>query len=667
MSATRISRFLESSGFQQGGLLQTVAGHLLAASTQNSIRPLLLLGAWRQEAPQITQQLHSLAQTFLPLNGSLEEVDARALLQTLSTDNGDALKAHRGQTLHLKDLDRCSALEYRKLTQVMNRSETLQNGELFIVGTLSKHADSQHWQESTDSFFAEVVDLKPLYERNNDIDGLVCRWVQEIIDFEDYDRVHCFSLESITHIHRAVLQTRRTSDELYSLLEKVLYKSEHTQMPVHDGCLMTWPIVRLLEEEWGYSLRQSSSEQALHEYNFEERFFSASLEQASCLSGFSRELIQSHCQLMLQMIDDLPEHQKNYQGLTSRLDQLNWLCMKLVSSARTQSEMRDFFGFGSKGKIPKATTKLKFDQYRLDLYGAGPSDPQPWNTPNTPLHVLQHPSPEAEVTEEPVLNQTPRTQLSVSGEMRETLFWRHQDILAVLAADSLDKKQISGLLQKRDRETEKILHTLIKEGLLLESKGLYSVPADDMYMMHSSTQIRFVEDNLLRYLSAAFHNNPTTLIDNFALLLPEGGLPELREEVLNPFLHEDLMPLSDNDPQPADCDYSKKMYALLMLGTDRHSPLVHGRLPLQERVLHYFREATLQRANVQQRNRAICLQATMMLSPQRASLSFKKTQELRKELKRFQPQGRGKKTNFNMTLCLTEVPMNFFRDVPNLG
>jgi len=68
--------------------------------------------------------------------------------------------------------------------------------------------------------------------------------------------------------------------------------------------------------------------------DFEERFFSASLQQAASRSELSPELISLQCQLLQRAIAELPPHQRNCQGLTARLDQLLWIGMKIISKAR---------------------------------------------------------------------------------------------------------------------------------------------------------------------------------------------------------------------------------------------------------------------------------------------------------------------------------------------
>jgi len=477
-----------------------------------------------------------------------------------------------------------------------------------------------------------------------------------------------------------------------------------------------------------------SQVQDIQQYDFQERLFAAALEYAAWKSPFSRELLELQTTLLRKVIDELPPHQRNYQGVTAHLDHLLWLSMKLLSGARTQAELRDFFGFGSEGKIPKATAKLKFDQYQLDQFGFRPNDPLPWNDADAPglqarpflfaqndfplsdsqahLAAVSSPSsshfaalpPEASdasalttrlseshhsatqnaetsaltarLSESgPSATQNaetsdilasehaatgPRSRFDISGEIEETLFLLHQDLLTVLAADALTLEQIAALRSESIPQTLAILEQLIDYGLLEQNNLRYAPPTHDLYYMHKHSRLRFMEENLSRRLGAAFQAGDNAILENHFLRLPDSGLPHLRKQLLDPFVFQKLLPRADT-PEifPEDRPYTKRMYALVLLGTNRLNPDIHSRTPLQQRVLYYFREACLQRADQRHKDQAICLQATLMLDPHTAPLCIQDLQGLRKQTRQYLPQGRGNKPNFNLTYCFTEVPLSF--------
>jgi len=204
---------------------------------------------------------------------------------------------------------------------------------------------------------------------------------------------------------------------------------------------------------------------------------------------------------------------------------------------------------------------------------------------------------------------------------------------------------------------------LVEYGLLIERDSRYYLPADDLYFMHTHSQLHFLENNLTYYLSHALKYKEESIVENVFLRLPASGLKEVRSQLIDPFLHEQLLPLSDQkEGVSITTPYNKQMYALLLIGTHRLSPHVHSRLSLEERISHYFKEACLQRVIRQQKHQAICLQATLMLDPNQALEAHDHVLELKESLRQHLPQGRGNKPNFNQTVCFTRVPLSFNRN-----
>lgn len=627
--------------------------------------PIVLHRICEQEHEPLVAQLHDAAQRLQGSQECMCSLTSKDFLNDWQTYGERVFQDYSGTTLFLEDFTTLSKVDRLTLLQMMGESSLLAEGELLLVLTWPEqpNLEEAEWLQQHNGY---LLTLQPLFQRGADIDRLVCRLAQQIIQKHGYTNLQGFSLEAIAHIHRAVLQTTRDSQELYMFLEAALERGSQGQLPLDEEYIVAWPTVRLLEDLWQYrSLESPSTYEELLQYDFQERLFSASLEQAACRSGLSQELIGLECQLLQTMIEELPEHQRNYQGITARLDQLLWMGMKLISNARTQAELRDYFGFGSKGKIPKATAKLKFDQYDLDHYGFRASDPQPWNNealefhtpvsaPTTPAAVPEPPSEQAQSSQRDILE--------IDGELPETLFWRHQDLFTVLGADSLTAEQISSLMNTDLKTVNQDLHQLVNLGMLDCKEGRFLLPSDDLYYAHTHSPLRFLEDNLLRSLHNTMKTPNDSLLDNLFLRLPAEGLPMLRETLIQPFIHQQLLPIADQPTESVE-SYGKKMYSLLLVGTHRLSPQVHGRLPMEERVQYYFREASLQRADQQQRHQAICLQASLMMSSLQAPQALSLVQELRKELRQHLPQGRGNKPNFNITLCFTEVPLQFYRDL----
>lgn len=646
-------------------LREAVSEWLGAMVQQGRWLPLALHRICEQEHEPLVAQLHDAAQRLQGSQETLCSLESCDFLNDWQTYGERVFQDYSGTTLFLEDFAALPKADRLTLLQMMGDSDLLTNGELLLVLTWPDNPglEEAEWLQQQLGY---LLTLQPLFQRGADVDRLVCRLSQQIIQKHDFNELQGFSLEAIAHIHRAVLQTTRDSQELYFFLESALERASQGQLPLDEGYIVAWPTVRLLEDLWQYrSLESPSTYEELLQYNFQERLFSASLEQAACRSGFSQELIGLECKLLQTMIEELPEHQRNYQGVTARLDQLLWMGMKLISNARTQAELRDFFGFGSKGKIPKATAKLKFDQYDLDHYGFRATDPQPWNnepfefhTP-TPLPASVDVVDEAPLEKRDVAN---RDILEIDGELPETLFWRHQDLFTVLGADALTAEQISSLMQTDLKTVNRDLQQLVDMGMLSLQEGRYHLPSDDLYYAHTHSPLRFLEDNLLRSLHNTMESPDDSLLDNLFLRLPAEGLPMLRETLIQPFIHQQLLPIADQTTA-VEQTYDKDMYSLLLVGTHRLSPQVHGRLPMNERVQYYFREASLQRADQQQRHQAICLQASLMMSSEQAPQALSLVQELRKELRQHLPQGRGNKPNFNITLCFTKVPLQFYRDL----
>jgi hypothetical protein len=257
--------------------------------------------------------------------------------------------------------------------------------------------------------------------------------------------------------------------------------------------------------------------------------------------------------------------------------------------------------------------------------------------------------------------------LTVEGELAETLFWRHQDLFAVLAADPLSVGQIADLMNVEKERADRDLQQLVEYGLLQLDGEYYKLVGDDIYCLHTRSPLRFFEQNLMRSLHTALAANVPNSLDNIFLRLPTEGLPLLRKELLQPFLQEQLMPLADNRlPVVPEQPYQKQMYTMILLGTHRLAPQIHSRMPLDQRIIYYFRQACLQRADINQREQAICLQASLMLSQTDSSKAFQMVENLNKELRHYSPQGRGSKPNFNLTLCFTKMDLKFYRDQWNL-
>ncbi len=647
-------------------LREGVTSWLESMAMEHRWQPLALQGVCFQERQDLTQQLHEAAQRLFSVEKRLRTSSARSFQQDWQTYGERVIQDYLDQTLYLEDFSELDAMERIALLNMLGQAEAVQKGDMLLL------LDWPEQPNELESKWLQVqgghtLSLLPLYQRGTDIDHLICQLSSRIVKERQWSDLEGFSLEAIAHIHRAVLQTSRESHDLYDFLCTALERAAEDRLPLQEGYIVAWPTVRLLEDKWQYrSLTPPSLHEELQQYNFQERLFSASLEQASCRSGFSQELIEQECELLQRMIDELPSHQRNYQGLTARLDQLLWMSMKLISNARTQAELRDFFGFGGKGKIPKATAKLKFDQYHLEHYGFRSSDPQPWaqsqelealsSVSKPPIMQQENPQPRIEVA-------SSRDILEIDGELPETLFWRHQDLFTVLGADPLTEKQIASLMGVDRKRVKKDLKQLTGLGMLEKQGQQYHLPSDDLYYMHTHSPLRFLEDNLLRSLHSSMAESENSLLDNLFLRLPEEGLPLLREELIRPFLHQQLLPIADQESPSTDESYDKSMYTLLLIGTHRLSPQVHGRLPMDKRVLYYFREASLQRADLQQRQQAICLQASLMMSPSQAPQALSQVQSLRKNLRKHLPQGRGNKPNFNITLCFTRMPLAFYRDL----
>lgn len=671
MSAMQISQVLEKCQIGHS-LRQDTSSWLEQLMLQKRSFPLLLIGTGTYEAPILSRSLHRASQLLLERQGPWHEEPAASLHQSLQTYGEQPLQTWKHGTLFISELAELSIPKQKDLLQTLHTAKLLQQGALLVVVSYEQWPTNPSLDRELETFSPWQLQVAPLYQRHTDIDRQICRIVRDQIEERALGEVEGLSLEATAHVHRAVLQTKRTSEELHHFLCQLFERVQRDRLPLHNGYVVAWPIARMLEDAWGYRLNPRGDElrQELAECDFQERLFSASIEHAACRSGFSKELIELQCRMLHKLVEELPPHQRNYHGLTSKVDQLQWIGMKLLSHARTQAELRDFYGFGTKGKIPKATAKLKFDQYDLEHYGYRSTDPLPWSSHcmSTELPSLPPTSTRALSTLSPQKDASPPVQvnrniLTVEGELDETLFWRHQDLFTVLAADALTAKDIAQLMDVPLKRAKQDLEELVQYKLLKKNKGRYSLSGDDMYYRHSHSRLRCLEENLMRYLGAAFQDKEQSVLDNWFLRLPEEGLPMLRETLLQPFIHEQFLPLSDQQPETEDEPYNKRMYALMLLGTHRLSPQVHGRLPMEERILYYFREASLQRADHRQKHQAICLRATQMLPEAQVKQAMQHLQTLRKELRAYLPHGRGNKPNFNLTLCFTEVPLAFYRDM----
>ncbi len=642
------------------------------------ILSILLRGESSQKASEIAHALHGFVEELEEKNRYFVHYRAREFLTC--SDKALLLSKKNIATLFLSDTASLSERELSTFLQKIQELQSQQNSHFLLLVNFDlplPHFPSKNWD-----LFQHHIELTPLYLSFKEIDAAIYHLEQLYLKEKDFSEIKGFSLEATAHIHRAILQKQKSYWDLKDFFEKLFQRIAAQTFPLERHFIVAWPLVRMLEEIWGYRLHGTQElEQEIREFDFQSHLFSASLEAGAHRSGFSRELIEQQCQLLNTLIDELPEHQKNYQGLTARLDQLMWIGMKLISNARTQAEMRDFFAFGGTGKIPKATTKLKFDQYHLEEYGFRPDDSLPFpslhdtrfqipfreeKAPETPIPSsikIAHSKESSSSAQQssPSQEKSPKRALHrIEGEMAATLFQKYQDLFTILAADPLTIEQLSALLAMPPSELERELEQLIHYDLLVQCDDRYCLPADDLYLMHTQTQLHFLENNLTRYLGHAL-NNPDAVLENLFLKLPSSGLKQVRHDLIDPFLTQRLLPLSDNDEELKHFNtdtYDKQMYALLLIGTHRLSSNVHQRISLAERIPHYFREACLQRVIRSQKHQAICLQATLMLTPEQAKEAKNYVIELKESLKAFLPQGRGHKPNFNQTLCFTRVPLS---------
>ncbi|MCK6511682.1 hypothetical protein L6R29_17135 [Myxococcota bacterium] len=738
MSLSQVCEVLSRCGVVGPCLQQSLAPALEVCLASHPLRPLLYLSASSYEGEELAQKLHRASTLLYQREGRFVSLQAATLLQHLQEQRPlQQLTYSDGATLFVHQLEALATAQRSQLWQALRHDPLLLSGRIWLLAC-SQQLDLEHAEHSIASdFFGRILSLPPLYQRGPDIDAILCDFTQQWLKRHKLKQFQGFSLEAIAHIHRAVLQTKQQTPPLLAFLEQLLHKASQQQIPTHEGHIVAWTTVRALEDAWGYRMIGGDSQvQDIQQYDFQERLFAAALEYAAWKSPFSRELLELQTTLLRKVIDELPPHQRNYQGVTAHLDHLLWLSMKLLSGARTQAELRDFFGFGSEGKIPKATAKLKFDQYQLDQFGFRPNDPLPWNDADAPgLHVrpllfaqndfplsdsqphlpaisspssphfaalpseasnastrtdrfakMDHPidknvetsalidqfaktdhsinqNAETSALTTPTPEQTTpdsRSRFDISGEIEETLFLLHQDLLTVLAADALTLEQIATLLGESVPQTLATLEQLIDYGLLEQNDLRYAPPTHDLYYMHKHSKLRFMEENLSRRLGAAFQAGDNAILENHFLRLPDSGLPHLRKQLLDPFVFQKLLPRADTQEIfPEDRPYTKRIYALVLLGTNRLNTDIHSRTPLQQRVLYYFREACLQRADQRHKDQAICLQATLMLDPHTAPLCIQDLQGLRKQTRQYLPQGRGNKPNFNLTYCFTEVPLSF--------
>jgi len=640
---------------------------------------LFLQGVWPCETSLVAQQIHKTATIQFPRQdaGELNEIDADVLLNQFQTHNQASLHLPSKGTLWIKQLELLPhSFRIELLEHCLEVKQRYPN-PLRLLFMQPKDECSFVDCRTLQELGLVTLSVPPLFKRGTDIDKLLCHFIKQLQQ-KSPKELKGLSLEATAQIHRAVQQTRRHSQDLYLFLRTAIKKATHERLPLEDGYIVAWSTIRLLEDLWGYSIHHHEEQHPeLSPPDFQETLRSIALERAAQQSGYSRKLLEMFQDVLQQMLCELPPHQRNYQGFASCFDQLNWTSIKLLSKARTQAEMRKFFGLGNKGQIPKATVKLKFDQYHLDEYGfqlcdhhQAPLDPFEGlhvpcssNSPNA-LSAKTHrqlPNKTVSIQSCPTSN---RSVMYLEGNAEQTLLRRYQGLLTILAAEPLTLHQLSTLMQCCEKSLKSVLDELLIHALIVETEGRYHIRSDDLYIKHPLHKSGFITENIENCLTHAFGKPQGSLLDNFFLRLDEKGLPHLRQHFIDPFLYERFLPLS-NQPHRVDHEegngiYQKQMYTLLFIGTGRISSQIRMRTPLQQRIQHYFQETCLQRLSEKQHKRSLFLQVNQMLSPKQAKKATQEMTLFRDELKSDFAQGRGNKSNFNITLCFTPVPPSFY-------
>ncbi len=644
--------------FGQNSWKRAILPWLKGLEDRSEPLPIIIYGGFQPENNLFSQYLFSLLKNIDPTWKRLQKITAEQLIQSWN-NFGYPVFPDSNTLIYIPNLEEILKLPADtqfEFTTSMKNYIFNSKARLTILACWNSSRQLPPTFESIQFFPIQFI---PLYQRGNDIFRLIQLFSKELIEELTSKgggrELDSLSLEAITHIHRAVIQKRKETPELHAFLRELLERAHSGSIPLIDGIIPTWPVVRALEEKWSYrAYRQPESFTELENYDYQLLLFDAALENASIKSKFSPQLLSMQCQLLWRLLEELPPHQRNYQGMTGALDKLLWISMKLISNARTQSEFREFFGFGSKGKIPKATAKLKFDQYNLAEYGTSIADPF-LRPPET--KILDNKKDRKSLKEKSEIREhsdgrgeKPRQWLEITGEELENLFWRYQDLLAVLAASPAKIESLASFFSVSTEKIAAILKRLERVKIVEKKGDKYAIPSDDLYLKHRSFPIAFVEQNLQRGLRSALSKNPNSFIENIYLYLPE-GLPALRREILTPFINEQLLPLASE----GDLEERPYLYSFIITGTDRLSAYLQKTLPIEEQVEFYLRQAILQRTEPSDRDRAICLQVSLLMSERDAERALQNIKKLNSSLSKYVCKRKRCKANYNFTISFAPL------------
>ena len=665
MHSSKIEGILDSAGVLGTDLRHDLARQLHAGVVgRGGRRPLLLVSSQDCSPARVARGIHEIGRKFLSRPGPFIEMAAADFVQRPGPAVEETFRDSLGGTVHLDTLESLPDKSCTRLARSLHENLAVARGDVLLVA--SGEVAVERLPRVFSDLFEVQVQLPELFLRAGDLDEIIRHYVDDALAEVGIEDTRGLTLAAAAHIHRAVVQTRRRAGDLADLCRRIAADLETSRTSLEDGYVTSDCALPLLAEIWGYDpcLVEDSGVSQYRGLDFADRIRQAAVAGAGTSLGFSSELMDMQCRLIERFIEELPAHQRNYQGYSGRLEEMTWVAMKLVSGARTQAELRQFFGFGGEGRIPKATAKLKFDQFDLGNYGVTSQDRDPGTSkadkktaPRSAARPRKHQTTAA---------RTSRTLKAVEGEVSQSLFARRHDLMVLLAGDPLSVSEVARATGLTAASLRPDLELAVGLGLLRKKGRKYLAATDDFQFKHLMSASRSGLESMLRYIGEGFGRpgDQRVLVENLDLKVGPDGIGALKSETLAPLLYKKVAPLTDGPKRKRASDpYEKEMFALVFVATDRATG---AEVKLEDRIVECARQAAEQRATATEKERAVFLSATMMMHNDRVATALSETRSACADLRKLLP-AEGDEPDLNVTVLFTPVTPRYDAGSEDLG
>ncbi|MEM1010165.1 MAG: hypothetical protein AAGJ35_14310, partial [Myxococcota bacterium] len=227
--------------FSQHGIVGPCIQRNMAEALHYCVRaekpkqPLLWLSTSSYEGAHLAQTFHAAHQILCPgpqhfVSIHLEQFWQDNQLQTsYLTENKAACTS-----VYLHGLNAYAPKQRKKCWNAIQQFLAEQSTPIWLLCAYPEKTLHPTERDVLQKLFPTPLKLPPLWQRHTDIDALITHYVHTQ-GLNQHATLKGFSLESIAHIHRAVVQTQKDTHALLAFLDQLIHQAHAGSLPTHEG------------------------------------------------------------------------------------------------------------------------------------------------------------------------------------------------------------------------------------------------------------------------------------------------------------------------------------------------------------------------------------------------------------------------------------------------